>query len=194
MTAGSGTAAASELVSSVKAGAESAGGVGERSRHVGGMVHNRTGVVIGVGPSGMSASWLESRLGLTRSRVRIPSFLLDLGGIWTVVRARRQAESAGGVGTSEAMAINKRALRVRLVLRGCRRRGWSRGLVWQGHGFDSTCSPFFDLEEIWTVVQWYARSCSGTRGHGTVRPGCGCRRGAGQLRGRWGRRRRLSAS
>ena len=125
----------------------------------------------------------------------IPLPFWTWGGIWTVVRARRQAESAGGVGTSEAMAINKRALRVRLVLRGCRRRGWSRGLAWQGHGFDSTYSPFcFDLEEIWTVVEWYARSCSGTRGHGTVRPGCGCRRGAGQLRGRWGRRRRLSAS
>ena len=143
VTAGSGTAAASELVSSVKAGAESAGGVGERSRHVGGMVHNRTGVVIGVGPSGMSASWLESRLGLTRSRVRIPLPFCTWEGIWTVVRARRQAESAGGVGTSEAMAINKRALRVQLVLRGCRRRGSSRGLVWQGPRFDSTYSPFF---------------------------------------------------
>ena len=108
--------------------------------------------MIGVGPSGMSASWLGSRLGLTWSRVRIPPFLLDVGGIWTVVRARRQAESSGGVGTSEAMAINKRALRAQLVLRGCRRRGWGRGLVWQGHGFDSTYSPFFDLEGIWTVV------------------------------------------
>ena len=104
MTAGSGasaesgTAAASELVSSVKAGAESAGGVGERSRHVGGMVHKRTGVVIGVGPSGMSAPWLESRLGVTRSRVRIPPSFWTWGAFGPscgrVGRRSRRVESA----------------------------------------------------------------------------------------------------